>query len=82
MAIGVTFSRGPGPPWGGRRGYRRRAVASSVPRPVPVVPPEQFKLREYQLECIQSVVTAFEKGHKRVGVSLATGGGKTVGTPI
>lgn len=35
-------------------------------------------LRGYQEECIQSVLTAVKNGHKRVGISLATGAGKTV----
>lgn len=39
---------------------------------------QQLQLRDYQLECIQSVVSALKNGHKRVGISLATGGGKTV----
>lgn len=38
-------------------------------------------LRNYQEECIQSVLSSLEKGHKRLGVSLATGSGKTVGFP-
>ncbi|QSS61240.1 DEAD/DEAH box helicase [Histoplasma capsulatum] len=37
-----------------------------------------FHLRSYQEECIQSVLSYLEKGHKRLGVSLATGSGKTV----
>ncbi|KAH6673596.1 putative mitochondrial ATP-dependent helicase irc3 [Halenospora varia] len=41
-------------------------------------PPIKVKLRQYQEECIQSVLTHLEKGHKRLGVSLATGSGKTV----
>lgn len=40
---------------------------------------QAVQLRDYQLECIQSVVSALKNGHKRVGISLATGGGKTVG---
>ncbi|PFH62577.1 hypothetical protein XA68_12997 [Ophiocordyceps unilateralis] len=36
------------------------------------------QLRDYQLECIDSVLSSLDKGHKRVGISLATGSGKTV----
>lgn len=43
---------------------------------------QQLQLRDYQLECIQSVVSALKNGHKRVGISLATGGGKTVSTSL
>ncbi|KAL2395187.1 hypothetical protein ABEF93_001624 [Exophiala dermatitidis] len=39
---------------------------------------EGIRLREYQEECIQSVLSYLEKGHKRLGISLATGSGKTV----
>lgn len=38
----------------------------------------KLKLRSYQLDCIKSVVNALKRGHKRVGISLATGSGKTV----
>uniref|UniRef100_A0A060T456 ARAD1C38984p n=1 Tax=Blastobotrys adeninivorans TaxID=409370 RepID=A0A060T456_BLAAD len=37
-----------------------------------------YNLRSYQEECISSVSKAFESGLRRVGVSLSTGGGKTV----
>ena len=40
--------------------------------------PTEIRLRDYQEECIQSVLLHLEKGHKRLGVSLATGSGKTV----
>ncbi|KAK0714916.1 P-loop containing nucleoside triphosphate hydrolase protein [Lasiosphaeris hirsuta] len=40
--------------------------------------PQRILLRSYQEECIRSVLTSFEKGHKRLGISLATGSGKTV----
>lgn len=43
---------------------------------------QQLQLRDYQLECIQSVVSALKSGHKRVGISLATGGGKTVSASL
>lgn len=43
----------------------------------------KLKLRDYQEECIKSVVLALKRGHKRVGISLATGSGKTVNyTPL
>lgn len=35
-------------------------------------------LRDYQEECIQSVLKYLGEGHKRLGISLATGAGKTV----
>lgn len=36
------------------------------------------QLRPYQDECIQAVLQHLELGHKRLGISLATGSGKTV----
>ncbi|KAK1755741.1 P-loop containing nucleoside triphosphate hydrolase protein [Echria macrotheca] len=40
--------------------------------------PFGLRLRDYQEECIQSVLNSLDQGHKRLGISLATGGGKTV----
>ena len=39
--------------------------------------PIKIRLRNYQEECIQAVLTHLNDGHKRLGVSLATGSGKT-----
>src|ERR1700761_7134226 len=35
-------------------------------------------LRDYQEECIRSVLKYVEDGERRLGISLATGSGKTV----
>jgi hypothetical protein len=61
------------------RPYLIRGVATT--NEAPPNPPTAIRLREYQEECIQSVLSHLEKGHKRLGVSLATGSGKTVGIP-
>ncbi|KAK4100870.1 P-loop containing nucleoside triphosphate hydrolase protein [Parathielavia hyrcaniae] len=68
-------------------------VARLVPRPCPrrrisnsgrllardeKQPAQGLTLRSYQEECIQSVLLSLEKGKNRLGVSLATGSGKTV----
>jgi ATP-dependent helicase IRC3 len=47
-------------------------LSTSAPAPVPIT------LRKYQEECIQSVLSYLKEGHKRLGISLATGSGKTV----
>ena len=55
------------------------AVKARMPDSSEAVPvPLKIRLREYQEECIQAVLSNLGKGHKRLGVSLATGSGKTV----
>jgi ATP-dependent helicase IRC3 len=69
---------------GVRLPLRRASAAASTTIVAPQTPisvpssPLQITLREYQEECIQSVLAYLQKGHKRLGVSLATGSGKTV----
>ena len=57
---------------------RRRALATVVEGTPLVVREEVVRLRQYQEECIQSVVSYLDNGEKRLGISLATGSGKTV----
>ncbi|OMP82191.1 putative mitochondrial ATP-dependent helicase irc3 [Diplodia seriata] len=61
----------------GIRYARTKARAVPADPPPPITRPG-IQLRDYQEECIQSVLAYLEKGHKRLGVSLATGSGKTV----
>ncbi|KAH6687937.1 P-loop containing nucleoside triphosphate hydrolase protein [Plectosphaerella plurivora] len=65
----------------------RPAISHSIrisPPSLRIPPPparwasSQIKLRSYQEECIQTILESLDKGHKRLGVSLATGSGKTV----
>lgn len=39
---------------------------------------KSFKLRDYQVDAVESVLQAIDTGIKRPVVVLATGGGKTV----
>lgn len=59
---------------------RARSIAAAPPPPLPpsVIALPKIQLREYQEECIQAVLSYLQAGHKRLGVSLATGSGKTV----
>ncbi|EPE08846.1 dead deah box helicase [Ophiostoma piceae UAMH 11346] len=62
---------------------RRSAKAKATPEPTvadstrPTAEPALL-LRDYQEECIKSVLRSLALGKKRLGVSLATGAGKTV----
>ncbi|KAI0888838.1 P-loop containing nucleoside triphosphate hydrolase protein [Annulohypoxylon maeteangense] len=62
------------------KGYHRtkvspliRTYASDATRTL-----QKISLRDYQEECIQSVLASVNNGHKRLGISLATGAGKTI----
>ncbi|XPS78317.1 Putative ATP-dependent helicase IRC3 [Ascochyta lentis] len=67
-----------------RHASRARKLPITAPPPPPpplppaAPPPPKLQLREYQEECIQAVLSYLHAGHKRLGVSLATGSGKTV----
>ncbi|KAL8859312.1 MAG: hypothetical protein Q9178_004250 [Gyalolechia marmorata] len=56
----------------------KRFLITPVSAPLSPPPSPAVLLRDYQEECIQSVLSNLEKGHKRLGISLATGSGKTV----
>ena len=56
----------------------QRSFASVVEGTPPIIREEKIRLRQYQEECIQSVLEYLRNGHKRLGISLATGSGKTV----
>lgn len=60
--------------------WRQLRYTSTTPNQLledPIAPPPVV-LRDYQEECIQSILRYLDEGHKRLGVSLATGSGKTV----
>ncbi|KAL9114486.1 MAG: hypothetical protein Q9227_001567 [Pyrenula ochraceoflavens] len=56
---------------------RNLATSTATGLP-PALVNEGVKLRQYQEECIQSVLAHINNGEKRLAISLATGGGKTV----
>ncbi|KAG2414632.1 hypothetical protein HFD88_003823 [Aspergillus terreus] len=55
---------------------RLNTTLASIPTHTPTSPP--IVLRDYQEECIQAVLDHIAQGHQRLGISLATGAGKTV----
>ncbi|KAI4208982.1 MAG: hypothetical protein LQ351_008044 [Letrouitia transgressa] len=60
------------------KAFRSRRLIHQLQSPPVRAPSVAVRLREYQEECIQSVLHHLEKGHRRLGISLATGSGKTV----
>ncbi|KAG6039525.1 hypothetical protein E4U41_002495 [Claviceps citrina] len=56
----------------------RRAITPYRAFTAPLTLDAKPKLRDYQQDCIDSVISSLKRGHKRVGISLATGSGKTV----
>lgn len=62
------------------RYYARVASLPKVQRMTVTSPHKPVVLRDYQEECIQAVLSHLGQGYKRMGVSLATGSGKTVST--
>lgn len=59
---------------------RRYNISTSVAAQdeISAKPQAGFFLRAYQEECVEAILTAFREGRRQVGVSLATGAGKTV----
>ncbi|KAF8535630.1 P-loop containing nucleoside triphosphate hydrolase protein [Trichophaea hybrida] len=57
-----------------RRKFKAASIADA-PLPPTLSP---IQLRSYQEECIAAVLKHVDEGHRRMGVSLATGSGKTI----
>ncbi|KAL7273355.1 putative ATP-dependent helicase IRC3 [Rhizina undulata] len=55
-----------------------QALSTYILPPAPPEQPEKLTLRPYQRQCIEAVLKSMEEGYRRLGISLATGSGKTV----
>ncbi|CUS07110.1 unnamed protein product [Tuber aestivum] len=63
--------------------HRRPTVSSLPALALSLLPQrawnsENIKLRNYQEDCIQAILTHMNEGGRRMAISLATGGGKTI----
>ncbi|KAL4951057.1 P-loop containing nucleoside triphosphate hydrolase protein [Aspergillus filifer] len=83
--LGLSLARGclarcARPSWAHRARFPQwpQRWSSAVATIASPLNPPAIQLRDYQEECIKAVLDHVEEGHKRLGVSLATGAGKTV----
>ncbi|RAL08546.1 DEAD/DEAH box helicase [Aspergillus homomorphus CBS 101889] len=80
ISLASRATRAPWKPRARLAPLRFKSAVASADEALPAAPlePPGIVLREYQEECIQSVLDHLSQGHKRLGISLATGAGKTV----
>jgi len=64
------------PPW--HHPWSATYATASALAEAPKILPPKIQLRDYQEEAIKSVIDNLALGHRRLGISLATGAGKTV----
>ncbi|KAK4181859.1 putative ATP-dependent helicase IRC3 [Triangularia setosa] len=77
LKTALRFKESPQSPIPSFQQWPSRTFSSTTTRLAEEAPPP-IQLRSYQEECIQAVLTSISQGHKRLGISLATGSGKTV----
>ena len=61
-----------------RKATKKISELSRLIPPTSLTPAPPRSLRPYQEECIEACLDAIEAGKRRIGISLATGAGKTV----
>ncbi|KAK4204142.1 putative ATP-dependent helicase IRC3 [Triangularia verruculosa] len=77
LKTALRFRESPKDPTPSFQSWPSRTFSSTTARLAEQAPPP-IQLRAYQEECIQAVLASISQGHKRLGISLATGSGKTV----